>query len=235
VHAAARTPRDRAIGDLARKSVDEGQLALPGQRRRRAGHDEASPLERAQARRQRLVAPRGLERRGPERPAHHRRVLEHVLLRVGQGIDPRGQQRADGARDRELGPAGVLEVTDDLLGVERVAFGDARDPLGERRAVGRKELLGELARGRRVERLERDLPHARPLTPTRPPLHELGASGGDDEERAIRARDDQLDHVQQRRLGPVQVLDHGDRRHAGRQRSEEARPGKADLLGHRLR
>ena len=51
----------------------------------------------------------------------------------------------------------------------------------------------------------------------------------------MRAREDRLDHVEQRRLGPVQVLDGDHGRRAGGERTEEARPGEADLLRDRLR
>ena len=51
----------------------------------------------------------------------------------------------------------------------------------------------------------------------------------------MRAREDRLDHVEQRRLGPVEVLDGDDGRRAGGERTEEPRPRQADLLGDRFR
>ena len=48
MHPAARAARNRAVGDLTREPVHEGQLALARQRRGRPRHDEAPPLERAQ-------------------------------------------------------------------------------------------------------------------------------------------------------------------------------------------
>ena len=71
VHPAARAARDRAVGDLAREPVHEGELALAGQRRRRARHDEAPPLERAQDRASGAASTR-LQGAGPEPAAHDR-------------------------------------------------------------------------------------------------------------------------------------------------------------------
>jgi hypothetical protein len=235
VHPAARTTRDRAIGHLAREPVDEGQLALSGQRRRGPRHDEAAPLQRAQDRRERLLPPPRLERAGPEPPAHHRGVLEDVLLGLGQRIDARGEQRTDGGRDLGLVAAAALEVTHDLLGIERVALGHVDHALGEQRVRAGEHPGDQVARGACIERLERHLPGPRPLTPARARPRQLGARGRHHQQRPLRARKDRLDHVEQRGLGPVQVLDRDDGRRARGERAEEARPGEADLLGDRLR
>jgi hypothetical protein len=40
--------------------------------------------------------------------------------------------------------------------------------------------------------------------------------------------------IDQRRVGPVQVLDRHDHRRAGGERAEQARPRQRDLVGQRL-
>ena len=116
-----------------------------------------------------------------------------------------------------------------LLGVQRVAAG-----AGEQRFLGlrvEQRLLEQRldeARGVVVgERRERDRQRVRlAAAPARPPLQELGARGAEHEQRhAARALDELVDEVEQRVVGPVQILEHEHQRPPLGQRLEEAAPG----------
>jgi hypothetical protein len=66
-------------------------------------------------------------------------------------------------------------------------------------------------------------------------LGELRACSGEDEGRPGRAGNQVLDHVEQRRFGPVQVLDDEEGRARGGEGAQESGPGEAELLADRLR
>ena len=87
-----------------------------------------------------------------------------------------------------------------------------------------------LALGRR-QRIEVDRGRvALAAAPGRALLEELGASGGDDHDRALCPVGHVVDEVQQAVIGPVDVVQHEDQRVAGGEALEEAAPGLEQLL-----
>ena len=191
-----------------------------------------------------LVEGRGLhagqtrERVRPDDLAEHRRELEELLLRGRQRVDPRGDHPLQrlGRADRRVEPAG--EQTRVLLGEERVPS----RPLQERRLLlggqdGRAEERGEKPGRLRIrERGEGDGGGV-PLssTPARATLEQLGPGRAHDEQGdAGHAVREGVDEVEQRVVGPVEVLEDEHGRPLLGQRLDESTPGPERLVEARL-
>ena len=116
-----------------------------------------------------------------------------------------------------------------LLGVERVAPGPCEQRLLRLRVEQRplEQRLDETGGVLVRERRERDRERVRlAAAPPRPALQELGARGREYEQRnAARPLDQLVDELQQRIVGPVQILEHEHERPLLGQRLEEAAPG----------
>src|SRR5262249_31918778 len=121
----------------------------------------------------------------------------------------------------------------ELLGIKWVPVGACEERLTE--LVGhaglaqeqRDELRRLVACQRRQCRRER----VRVAAPARPSLLELGPRSAEEDERRIAAPvGDVLDEVEQRVVGPVEVLEQQDERCAFRQRLEVASPSRERLV-----
>ena len=152
------------------------------------------------------------------------RADEDRLHRVGQLLDHR---------------AGLDEGREQLLEEERVALG----ALDERRPGLGRQLAGhELVEHRRATRPGRARParrarHSAAAAPGGPAVEQLGTSRPEHEQRPAHVVHDPLEQVEQRILGPVQVLDEDDRRRLGRQLAQQVDPGFLEELadGQRVR
>ena len=124
----------------------------------------------------------------------------------------------------------VLEVREQLLDEEWVALGGLDDALAElwRQRVGQR--VHELVRVVVAERLEDDERRTCAWRrPGGPHVEEVGARGAEDEDRRVARRGgDVLDEVEERRIGPVDVVDDEHERPHGGERLEEPaeRPGR---------
>ncbi len=164
--------------------------------------------------------PRSSVRRRARRPrraellADRRRPLEHRALARLEPVEPGGEQRLDRRRDRER-PACPCPRRTSPRPPRRTAGCPRRpdDPLCGLAALGHS--VGEL----REQRARRRPPPAararsRLAAPARTLLEQVGPRHAEQEQRRVAAPvGDVLDEIEERRLGPVQVVD--DERRAG--------------------
>ncbi len=162
-------------------------------------------------------------------------------------IEPRREDRLHGVGDHDLldliegAPPIALadevslvdQLTDDLLEEERVAFGPFEDPgvHGGREIVDREQLVDEPVGLLGRQRIECDRGVVATSAPPR------GAGRGqvrprrtDEEHRSHHTLRRFVEQVQQRRIGPVDVLHDDDERRLGGERREERPPARMDLL-----
>jgi hypothetical protein len=238
----ARRLRHELVGDVADQDVGEAVADLAGDLGRR-GADELPPRERREA----VVEVRGVEgrqqprdRAAVERPALDRRAVEDGALGGRKAVDACREQRLDrrGRPGRDL--ARLVEHRDHLLEEERVALGRREQPraVGRARDAAARE-AGEQVGGRLVvERGERDdRATGSRLAPLGPALEQLRAGEADHEQRHARgAGGDVLERVDQRRLGPVDIVEDQDERAVAGGDLEQAPDGPVRLLDrHRAR
>ena len=244
--AAALPARQAGIGHVADEDVLEDELALPGERRRRAIEHELAAAERPQHRVEVVRTREPRHRAVPEDAADDSRALRDPLLLWRQQVEPGEDHRLHVVRDldvldrRDRTPTAVLvheqplvdQVTDDLLEEERVPLGPLEDPLahGRRQPVdvqqGRDETCALLAR----QRVERQRAEAATTTaPVRPRAQEVGTRRAQEQDRPLDALGELVEEVEHRRVRPVDVLDdHDDRRSAG-DRRQQLEPGGDEL------
>ena len=152
-----------------------------------------------------------LDDRSPvEEPALDRGTLDDDPLGRREGVDARRKQRLEARRDVELARAVALGPQgDDLLDEERISLRDVEDPAASLRVEIRDEVSGFVRR----EGLEDERGDVRPWRgPRRPGVQQVGASGAEQQYRRGREIHDVLDEVEERRLGPVQIVQHHDER-----------------------
>ena len=116
-----------------------------------------------------------------------------------------------------------LRVGDELLEEERVASGRLDHLRPQLRLGAGGKLLGLLV-GKRPE-LDRAVGQRRTC------LEQLGAAEAEAEDRTLRVRGEVLDQVEQRRLGPVHVVEDEDERPLPGQPLEDAARLEEDLAG----
>ena len=178
--------------------------------------------------------------RRPEALADDRGPLDHGPLLGAQAIEAGGEERLDGRGDLQPVPVVIAlgEHRDELLDEERVAgagLGDLR--AGRRRQVGLAEQpvdeVGRLVLGQGAEE-DRGRVELAPA-PAWTLLEQLGTSVAEDEDRRVpRPVDDVLDHVEEGRLAPVDVLEDDDEGPIAGEGLEELAHGPERLLGRRL-
>ena len=210
----------------------------------------------------RAVSEHRLDGAAMEHRALHGRTLDHLAIVRRELVEARRQQHLNARRDRDpreitgCDPAAVLtpqvvtvdEDRDHLLDEQRVALGsflDARGHVGSDDASS-QEPLEQLVRLNGRQRLEGDR-RSVPLasSPRRPEVEQIGARHRDEQDRRVaRPLGDVLDEIEQRRLGPVQIVEDHDQGLLVRKRLEQAphcpepffcghgRVGEADELGH---
>ena len=121
-------------------------------------------------------------------------------------------------------PALVDQVPDDLLEEERVPLGPLAGSASWTDAgevVDREQEADQpigLLRGERIERDRRDV--APPAAPAGPALGQLGSGGAEEHHRPDDPVGELLEQVEQRGIGPVDVLDDGDHGFARGERRE---------------
>ena len=204
-----------AVGDVADQHVLEAECAIAGDGRPFLRDDEFVVEQAVEQRVDFEVGHEPVQRAPPEDPADQRCALENALLARLQPVDAGRDHRLDAVRDA-VEPFVVPEHPHDLLEEERVALG----PVEQERALCRRH-LGPLEQGVReqlalggVERRELDRARApNAAAPGRTRVEEVGPRDGDDQHRDVaeRARE-VLDHVEERLLGPVDVLEDEDER-----------------------
>jgi hypothetical protein len=154
-----------------------------------------------------------LERPRPEDGPDHRRVLRERLLLRRQLVEARPDQRLEACRHRQrlavaFGRRGAgLEHPHGLLEEERVAAGIAeeRPERAFRKLVSTEQLGDERGAVRLVERVE--LEHARAREELALGFGEFRPGRHEEEQRPAAAREEG-DQLEERRLGPVQILEH---------------------------
>ena len=244
---------ERAVDrDVVQQGVLEDVLGGVGEAARLAFEHQLlgrecrqEPVER---RRVDLLA---LERNGggPEGAADDRSTFEHEPLLRREPVEASLQHAGDRGRRRVplepfrvdgppvgAGPDGVVvdEDLDQLLDEEGVARPGCRKPFDDRcRDIGQplQDLADEAAGGVAGKGLELD-----PLRPRmdrrRTSFEECGTSEADGEDRDVVASlEHQVERVQGRVVGPMQVLEEDHDRHVQGDASEERREGELRLFG----
>ena len=234
--------RHARVGDLANERVLEPVRDLARDRRARLAQEKL-PLQ--QIVEQRLVPVdvrrQMLERAAPEDPSDDRASLKQRLRRGIEMVDAGGDQRLERVRNavgRAVARSALDEHPDRLLDEERIALRAIERLLRQRRRPltgGTGELAQELFDELRAlflrERLELDRRRANAAsTPARPGVEQLGPREAEDQHRRAHPVRDVLDEVEQRRLGPVDVLEEEDQRLNVRDPLHHLARGPGDLL-----
>ena len=132
----------------------------------------------------------------------------------------------------ERDEAVVDEHRQQLLDEQGIPFGGghdaALDVLVEPRLA--KEVVGDRTRLVVCQRLELDADRPLARRPVGLPLDELSARGADEENRRLCRFQDVLDELEERRLRPVDVVEHDDERSFGGERFEELARAPEKLL-----
>ena len=241
----ARAPgaRDLGVGDVADERMPEAVLGLSFHRAGPARTHKllARQLVQRLLRVCQVALAHSCQRAGPEHLAQHRRVLQQALPLRGQGVEARRDQRLHRSRQLDLLPqlAPVNEQADELFGIQGIPTGPLQQlPLRLRRQhrplqQRRNQLLRRLI----AQRREVDpLPVAGVRAEGRVLLVQLRPRRAQKEQRhPFRPIGQVFDESEQRRIGPVQILEHQHRRPTGRQPFHEAPPsGERLLLRNRL-
>ena len=152
----------------------------------------------------------------PEDPSDHRGALQQPLLVAGQPVDARRDDRLQRVRNPLRGRTALEQHPRRLLDEERIALGllQQRPALGGRELVIGEQRVEELLALFRSERLELDRGRAQsPSTPAGPDVEQLRPREADDQQRCVLdALGEVLDQLEQRILGPVDVLEDEDQR-----------------------
>ena len=124
-------------------------------------------------------------------------------------------------------PAVIDQVADDLLGEERIPTGAFEDQpthtVGQRVDTGKeRDQARALCAAQWVERQRAEAPT--PSAPVRARVEQLGARRAEEEEPAVEPLGELVEDVEHRRVGPVQVLHHGDDWGAHCHRDEQRPP-----------
>ena len=204
--------REAGVRDLGDQDVLEAERALAGDRRAILGDDELARDERVDQRAE-VEDPARAPRTAPcqkTRPITDARCSS-CFCSGGERVDPRRDQRLDRVRDvvphplalREHPHASPRGRADCPRPSRRRARAAPRaGPSGWRPSASSSLSSGVSGASSIARRAEVA------ASPRRPQLEQLGPRDADDQERRVahRARD-VLDHVQQRLLGPVDVLE----------------------------
>ncbi len=229
---------DELVGGIANEQVREAIALLAGEQALGRAH-ELAPLELGEGRvdvHAALVSQQRRDHAAVESAALDRRRLDHPARPARQPVDSRGQEGLDAGRRR---PGRIVGAhRDQVLEEQRVALGGSqqlvpaqtgaaapREPAQEPRRVG----------VRQRPQAQRRAPAERGL-PSRPALEQIVAGQADDPDRRRRHVCSQvLDQVEQRRLGPLDVVecDH-ERAHPG-ERFEQPAHGPLHVLRRRRR
>jgi hypothetical protein len=139
---------------------------------------------------------------------------DHTDVAV-ERVDAGLQECVDRRRHGDLAVPALADVRQHLLDEQRIALGALDDlPAEPLREIGPDEESREKrVREFESERLENDRRRVRPRhPPRRPGVEEIGTSEAEDENGRRGEADDVLDEVEQRLLGPVDVVRDDDER-----------------------
>ena len=247
-------PADRqaTIRDVANKRVLEGVLHLAGQTRGGSHGDESPTLELAHPLRHIRGSDRDRDRLFPKDTTDDCGLAQRSALDLRQRIDSSGKKALDRVRNGHPGPvAGQLptaifdgkgarfdQPADDLLDEQRVPFGCVENLVlqGFRQVISGQQPGEQVCALRPVERAKRN---AHRLAPARAKrcmcLGELGASRSDEQDRAVRAQEETLDHLHDLVARPMQVLDDDHNGAPSGHGRKELGPAPRELGGDRQR
>ncbi len=211
--------------------------------------DEGSQRWHRRPRRRRCRRLQGLDGVDRERAADHGGELDRLAFRRLQPIQAGGQERGDRGRQRHVRQIGGGEPRPSFTDQEAVVDQHRHDLLDEERVPARRlddaflRVRGDVGAAEEVrherlavavgERFQQDGRGVHlPAAPRRPRLEQIGAAERDHHDRdVLRPVRDVIDQVEQRRLGPMHVVEHDHERPAPRQRLQE-RPDRPERLVH---
>ena len=210
--------REARVRDVTDEDVLEAIRLLIGEGRLGLVDDEIAQLEVVERVLDALPVREVLDRAGPEAAADYRRPLQRRLRHRVESVDARCDQRLQRVRDPGGGPllAELGHRQHDLLEEERIAFG-----LGEqgaarlwRELVATRERVDQLLAVGRTEGLELDRRRADAASaPVRADVEQLRPGETDDQQRPVlHPVGHVLDQLEERILGPVDVLEDEDER-----------------------
>ncbi len=238
--ASRRAARAGSAGTRRRERARARRRTPPRRRSRdtRTGPDELAAHELVQARRtsSRSRLPTAADGAGPEDPAHDRGVVQECLSVRAERVEPcRHQAPAPSPGTvRSSTSAALGEHARELLGVERVSTGALEEHGLRLRGKQRTARGGPAGAGRPPPSRagESEIVVALRLPPPQPTAARRA--------RGVRCRggtagtgrpvEQMLEELEQRSVGPVQVLDDEDARPSRGHRLEEAPPGSERLL-----
>ena len=249
---AAVVARQGLVGDLAQQLLGKGELPALGRAGVRAQAQHLATNESPQP----LIEPfrgaasHGCERFGGEGLPQHRCALEQPAVVRVERVQPRGDQGAQAlgrlqrsqVRGRLVGPvelhqpAVVEQHAHRLHRIERDAPGAIHDPIAcggrEPRHQAGQQRIHRVAAERGQWNSGGDVAGA----PLRVCLEQLRPGQGDDTDgQVVTPVDEVVDEGQQARVGPLQVLEHQERRALSSDVLEERAPCGEELLGGRGR
>ena len=211
-----------AVGALAR----DRRPALPG--------DEVAPEQVVEGRFELEVGRELLQHALPEDAADDRSALERDLLAPRQPIDAGRDDRLEGVGDPLPGAPALEQHPRRLLHEERVALGllQQRTAVVERELAVGEQRIDELLAVGLAERLQLDRGRAQAAAaPAGPEVEQLGPREADDQEgRILDPLGQVLDEIEQRLLGPVDVLEHEHERLRGGELGRPLARCPGDLL-----
>ena len=230
------------VGDLADEHVLETERDLAADRRARLGEQEVAEQQVVDRLADVLDVRREvLDGAGPEDPADHGSSTEHRAVSRREPVDARADQRLQRVGDAldAAAAAALQHHAYRLLDVQRVALRlveQGSPGVGLERAglLGQERFHEQLALGA-AECLELDRGRAHAATaPTGVDVEELGAGEAEDEERRPHPVGEVLDQLEERLLGPVDVLEAEDDRLCLGELLDEGPGGPGDLLRRAL-
>ena len=243
VLAPAGRPRDLPVGDVADQRVPEEMLGLPGDARGRRTAYQLAPRREVQERAHLVLGhPRDSGHRArPEDPPDHRGVVQQRLQGRWERVHACADQRLQGVGHRDRGvrvgqsaaPGAVedplvCEHPHEFLGEERVPAASLdQHRLGLAGQHDPVEQPADQPGGFPVgEWRQHDLRGVRdPPAPIRAAVEQLGARRAQQHDRrAPRTADELVDEVEERGVGPVEILEDQDERVVVRHRLEEPAP-----------
>ena len=249
VRARPLAPGEALVGDLAREDVLEDELRLPGDRRREPRQDQV-PLLQSIERGSQPVSVTVQQTSNGSRPEHatdHGGTLERALLHGVQQVDPGSEHGLHRVRDLHLRDGRRSAPHRALLGRSHPRrSGGGRSPRG-RTGCLRRARGSVRARSRADPRPTAAVPRVGPipnavsgsrptdetlrLPPPQPgrSLGQLRSRRTDQERRPDDSVGELLQQVEQRLIGPMDVIDHRDDRRSARERREQRTPRCVDL------
>ena len=239
VQLGARRLRERVVGGVADQQVPEAEGVVAGQRRRRSGGRAPCGRARAAATGRRDRPARAPRPRPGGRPAPRPRRARAPRARTPAAgrAAPRAAPGSSSGTVTSLGR--LLDHREHLLDEERVPLGGGADPLAERRdrAPGRRAARRSARRSRRP-RAARAARRSRSACPPPQPGRSSSSSGrarqSSEDRRVAGPVADVLDQVEERRLAPLDVVEHDHERPLRGRRLEQLAHRDRDLVRRRL-